>query len=115
MPDPLNLARCRELANELVADARSGHLGILYSHGEGAIANTATALRAACDEVEKLREAEEDGRLVAGIQKDYATWAKNGHNRKYYPMWLGDALDIIGRMSARAAAGYPVLIAPKGE
>lgn len=67
MPDPLDLARCRELASELVADARSGHLGILYSHGEGAIANTATALRAACAEVERLREAlaiEQERRVV---------------------------------------------------
>ena len=68
------------------------------------------------DPAEQARkEAEEDGRLLAGIQKDYATWAENGYERKYYPLWLGDALDIIGRMSARAAAGYPVLIAPKGE
>ena len=68
------------------------------------------------DPVEAARkEAEEDGRLLAGIQEDYATWAKNGYERKYYPLWLGDALDIIGRMTARAAAGHPVLIAPKGE
>ena len=68
------------------------------------------------DEAETARkEAEEDGATVERSRIAREMWIRGGHQRDEYPLDVGDLLDVIDRMTARAAAGYPVLTAPKGE
>lgn len=58
------------------------------------------------DPAEQARkEAEEDGRMVEAWR------CLPGH----YAMAIYKTIELADRMTARAAAGYPVLIAPKGE
>lgn len=54
------------------------------------------------------KEAEEDGNWVEMMRRD-------SHRRETHYILSAHMLNVVDRMTARAAAGYPVLIAPKGE